>query len=431
MTTFKAEVYSHQKRSDGTYNIKIRITHNRVKKYLPTPFYVKQEDLTRKFKLKNQYYIDECDKIIKKYRSAVDHLGERGMSMSIDLLIDSIKRGSSAEHFDLDIIKFGRDLVKKMIAEGHESNAKFYTITLNNLVKFVGRENISVHEITYKFITDWIYYLVKMPTIHDKIKRAQSLYPSTLRAILNKAKAEYNDEELGIIRIPLSPFKKVKIPKFGVTRKRAIDIDALRKIAELPYKPVYNYGFRRYNLAKDMFLLSFMLIGINAADLYNCYDLKKGRLTYQRTKTKNRRQDKAEISILIQPEAEKLLQKYRDPDKMRVFCFYKMYSTSDSFTSAINNGLKKIGDDLGLNDLEFYAARHTWATIALNDAGVDKYTVHTSLDHVDEKMRVTDTYIKKSFDIIDQANRKVLDLVGFKIDNVAEPDREKYPLRFK
>lgn len=53
MATFKAEVYKHQKRSDGTWNVKIRVTHNRQKKYLSTPIYVKQDDITRSsFKLK-------------------------------------------------------------------------------------------------------------------------------------------------------------------------------------------------------------------------------------------------------------------------------------------------------------------------------------------------------------------------------------------
>lgn len=28
MATFKAEVYKYQKRSDGTWNVKIRVTHN-------------------------------------------------------------------------------------------------------------------------------------------------------------------------------------------------------------------------------------------------------------------------------------------------------------------------------------------------------------------------------------------------------------------
>lgn len=86
-----------------------------------------------------------------------------------------------------------------------------------------------------------------------------------------------------------------------------------------------------------------------------------------------------------------------------------MYSNVGTFTNALNKGLKAIGKSLGIDDLEFYSARHTWATIATNDAEVDKYTVHTALNHVDEKMKVTDTYIKKSWKPIDKANRKVLD----------------------
>ena len=39
MATFKAEVYAHQKRADGTYNIKIRVIHQQRKKYIPTTYY--------------------------------------------------------------------------------------------------------------------------------------------------------------------------------------------------------------------------------------------------------------------------------------------------------------------------------------------------------------------------------------------------------
>ena len=48
MATFKAEVYAHQKKKDGTYNIKIRVYHNKEKKYLSTPFFVTQEHLTQR-----------------------------------------------------------------------------------------------------------------------------------------------------------------------------------------------------------------------------------------------------------------------------------------------------------------------------------------------------------------------------------------------
>lgn len=102
-----------------------------------------------------------------------------------------------------------------------------------------------------------------------------------------------------------------------------------------------------------------------------------------------------------------------------------MYADVNTFSTALNKGLKKVGKLVGVDDLEFYAARHSWATIALNDAGVDKYTVHTSLNHVDDSMRVTDIYIKKSWDPIDQANRKVINLVNINISETKEPINEK------
>ena len=155
---------------------------------------------------------------------------------------------------------------------------------------------------------------------------------------------------------------------------------------------------------------------MNEADLYTCTDCKGGRLTYQRAKTRSRRSDKAEISIKIEPEAKALLEKYKDPTGERVFNFHRLYASIDTFTAAINKGLKVIGKALQIDDLEFYAARHTWATIALNDAGVDKYTVHAALNHVDDSMKVTDIYLRKSWDPIDKANRAVLDLIPTSYD---------------
>ncbi|MGV8133744.1 MAG: hypothetical protein AB2L20_00900 [Mangrovibacterium sp.] len=119
------------------------------------------------------------------------------------------------------------------------------------------------------------------------------------------------------------------------------------------------------------------------------------------------------------------MEKYRDHSGKRVFNFYHHYSSVNAFSTALNKGLKKIGKIIEVDDLEFYSARHTWATIATNDAGVDKLMVHTSLNHVDQDMKVTDIYVRKSWDPIDKANRKVLDFVKLKIRDVAEPKKEK------
>ncbi|MDR1202070.1 MAG: transposase, partial [Tannerellaceae bacterium] len=74
-------------------------------------------------------------------------------------------------------------------------------------------------------------------------------------------------------------------------------VELIQKISTLDYTMIMQPGNNRFNLAKDVFLLSFVLVGMNAADLYWCDNCKKNRITYNRIKTKNRRADKAEISI--------------------------------------------------------------------------------------------------------------------------------------
>lgn len=425
MATFKAEIYAHQKRADGTYNIKIRVTHKQRKKYLATPWYVGKEDMTRALKLKNQRYIDMVEDLLRKYRSICNSVGEGLDDMSVEQVVELITRKETDKPFDLDIVDYTRKFVTKLDKAGRGGTARAYEVAINSLCRFVGRESVSIKEITVQFLTDWIAWIAAQPPRKNckKGDRAQSLYLAQLRAMYNRAKKEFNDEEAGIIRIPFSPFNKVEIPKPSLSRKRALTVEQLHKFSEIPYTTILQPGVNRFNFAKDVFLLSFMLVGMNAVDLYTATDCKGGRITYQRAKTRNRRADNAEISIKLEPEVMALFEKYRDPSGQRVFKFYKLYSSMDTFCAALNKGLKKLGDIIGVDDLEFYAARHSWATIANNDAGVDKYTVHEALNHVDETMRVTDIYIRKNWERIDKANRAMLDLLQLNLPSVDEPKK--------
>ena len=73
MATFKPEVQN--KRADGTYNVRIRITHNRVVRRLSTNIYVTSEDLTRNLKIKNQKILDLCEDLLRQCRETCNDLG--------------------------------------------------------------------------------------------------------------------------------------------------------------------------------------------------------------------------------------------------------------------------------------------------------------------------------------------------------------------
>lgn len=425
MTTFKAIVEPHYKRRDNTYNIKIRVIHQTKKRYISTQWYVTAKDMTSKLKLKTQSFIDASEDLIREYRKRCDSFGERLKVMDIGELVEELTSDKAPGRFDLDFVQFVKEEAFKLKQSGRDGTSLHYITALNSLIRFVQSDTISIHDITQGFMQRYIDYLVSMPALPNKVrgKRAQSSYPSAIRALHNKAKEKYNDEDAGIIRIPLSPFAKLKIPKVELSRKRALGIEKIQMIIDLPY--ISRHGqepteYCRFNLAKDVFLLSFLLVGMNSADLYNCSSYKNGIITYQRTKTKTRRADKAEIKITVPVQAKLLIDKYRDKTGARVFDFYQHYSTANAFNANVNKLLKTIGLKIKCDDLEFYAARHSWATIALNVAEVDKYTVHTALNHVDESMKITDVYIEKDFGIIARANEKVLELFDFTRFDVRE-----------
>ena len=243
--------------------------------------------------------------------------------------------------------------------------------------------------------------------------RSLSLYLISIKKLFNEAKKKYNKKEKNLILIPNSPFMELEIPKQEATRKRAISADIIKKLWKLPYKDMKK-GYKstcHYNLAKDCFILSFCLMGINSADLYNATEMEGYTIVYNRTKTKDRRLDKAQMKVDIPRLILPLVEKYKDKTGKRLFNFYQYYADEKDFNKAINYGLKEICTILEIDDLEYYAARHSWATIALNKVGIDKYTVHAALNHIDDSMKVTDIYIERDFVNENKANTKVVKYV--------------------
>src|ERR1035437_528922 len=144
MPTFKALVYEHHKKEDGTYNVKIRITHNRVKRHISTTYSITKDDLTKGFKIKNQAIIDELDSSIKKYRKACDALGERTKDMTADQVLIYLEIYNSKKGgFQLIFIQYGREKIKELQANGHSGNANTYTVMLNSLESYLEKDTLS------------------------------------------------------------------------------------------------------------------------------------------------------------------------------------------------------------------------------------------------------------------------------------------------
>ena len=419
MLTIKAEIKKSELKVDGTYNVKIRFTLDRKVKRLSTNLFITSKDLTKSLKFKEDTSIKRAiDGLVLYYREQCFKLQLDQNHYSLDEIIEFLN-GEQEKQQTIDFIKFSREWTASTTIKG----APNYTTAINALVRFVGKEELDINLITLDFLESFKAFLNKEREIRTKrlmqqgkripSNRSLSLYLISIKKLFNEAKKKYNKKEKNLILIPNSPFMELEIPKQEATRKRAISADIIKKLWKLPYKDMKK-GYKstcRYNLAKDCFILSFCLMGINSADLYNATEMEGNTIVYNRTKTKDRRLDKAQMKVDIPRLVLPLVEKYKDKTGKRLFNFYQYYADEKGFNKAINYGLKEIGTILEIDDLEYYAARHSWATIALNKAGIDKYIVHAALNHIDDAMKVTDIYIERDFVNENKANAKVVKYV--------------------
>lgn len=394
MATFNCQIRKERPRADKTWNVVIRFTHNGKTSYIGTMMYVGRHDLTAKGRIKNQRVLDRCDELIRHYR---ERLYELNLELN-EMSMNSIVRYMTAKKADgdLDFMEWYEQWRELWPRKG-ERNYRTAVMAYRRFLKKKDGESLMMSEVTVKNMMGFERWLDDRP-------RARTMYTNCIAKIFNDAREYYNDEDENIIRIKHS-LRKYHAPKQGVAQKRALTVEQIRSIMDLPRKETRT---SRYTLALDCFVLSFFLMGMNSVDLFNAERMEDGYIIYNRTKTKDRRSDGAEMRVRVHPYIAPLVRKYLDRTGQRLFRFHLRFANHSNFNQNVNKGLKEVGRLIGVPGLQFYAARHSMATIAMNDVRIPKYLVNDMLCHIDEAMRITDLYIRKDFAPINDANEQLL-----------------------
>lgn len=378
--TYKIE----EPKKDKTRKVSITLSHKGIRKRIHTNITIKECDLTKQGKIKSDSLKRNIEDTINTLRNKLYEIETSLGNKDAD--IEWIYSQLTGNVKTLDFFEYTRKWVEKSNNKGKGN----YSIMLNSLYRFLKSDTLSFSDINYNLLNNYKDYLTGHP-------RAQSLYLGCMRHIFNEAIREYNMDDNKVITN--NPFNSFTIPKsVSMTKNRIISDDNLIKL--------FNFnGTRRVGMARDCYILSFCLIGMNSVDLYECTSYSNGVLAYDRAKTRDRRIDNAHIEIAVPNIIKPLFDKYKGDS--RVFDFYKKYSNAANFNKHINKGLHIIADTLGIPHFDFYSARHTWASIARNRLGIDKYTIHEALNHVSD-MSITDIYIQKDYTNINKANEKVI-----------------------
>lgn len=219
-------------------------------------------------------------------------------------------------------------------------------------------------------------------------------------------RAVFNDAIAGNVTTAY-PFNKFKI-RPEPTKTQPLSLQELRMLRDYPVE-------EHQEKYRDMFMLSFYLIGMNAVDMFRLPKdaIHDGRIDYVRSKTHKK------YSVKVEPEAQAIIDKYAGEkyllNILDTRCDYR------NFQHRMNDALQTIGEfrRVGLGgrkvykplfpEITYYWARHTWATLAMQ-LDLPLETVGLAMGH--NASTVTEIYIRYDHRKADAANRKIIDYVN-------------------
>lgn len=290
--------------------------------------------------------------------------------------------------------EFANKEIKNLRDQERFGNASVYETSVNRFIKYAG-SSITFKQINYNVISNFELTLLKEGLCRNTI----AIYMREIRALLNLAIKK------GLMERVDYPFYSFRI-KTEKTISRAITTKELDKIREMPLK-VNSLAWHNRNI----FFLIFNLIGISIIDLIllEASSIQNGRIVYRRRKTGKL------YSIKLTPEAERLIQLYKDVDGRHLISFFKFNAVAKNEVrkeaglriKSCNNQLKKIGKALKLEiPLTTYVARYTWANVA-KSLGYPKDQIAEALGH-EYGNRITGIYLDNyGNEVIDEMNEHV------------------------
>lgn len=403
------------RRRDGTYPVKIRVTFKGVSRRLPTTLIAQPGDLTRTLHIKSATITAKARDLISRMQATLADISPFTLQeWDVDRVVSHIQTAMASETFRLDFFQYADGY----LAGKNATTRRAYDMALASLARHLGERRLDVNDVTRSLLQRWrddvdgqkkLHYRRKDGRLVETEKErdgtaASARHLAKLAHIFNAAKRRYNDDDRTLIpRSPFDGMDRHTPPPTGGQRNLG------RAIIQLMITDTEAAGAQR--VALDAFLLSFALMGANMADLYAARAFTGNVWEYHRQKTASRRADGALMRVSVPTEVSAIIGRLQDgPRGWWLPALHRIAGRKDLCTQKVNAGLRAWAASIGVEPFTFYAARHTWASLARSrDVGIEKATVDECLCHVGD-FRMTDIYAERDFALMDAANRKVLDL---------------------
>jgi len=396
MVRFKTVILDSEKTKDDTYNVKIRVTHNRAVRYIRTDYYVSEkcfDNRTGMILSGEGRSADEADKANLKIQVLKGHLAakvEKQLNLRY-LDIISLMEILRDKHQANDFYALIDRRIEKLKREGNGSYARLFFTTKNSIMSYHPSSILPIEYITYSFLIKledhWRYT--------QKIKESSiGIYMRNIRTIWNQARKD------GIVEPSANPFINYEIPKGEARENMVLTPEEMATVAKVPIDdPLMEWS-------RAMYMLMFTLIGMNPKDLFFIKSINHGRIFYTRSKGKRK------YSIKVPPQALYIIKKYQGKE----YLIDTMDRYSDHLTAIkrINKKLQALAEKCGIKKhITIYTCRHSWSAYA-RYLGISKFDIAAALGHLPMDLpRVTEFYnhVEEEQRRVDHANRQVIRLI--------------------
>lgn len=379
------------KNANGESPIVFFVNHKRQKCSIPTGIYVMEKHVNGepnkmlKSSLCNASEVNsELYSLYLKYNKKLQELTESGRASLLSA--KEIKR--ALLFCPMVCTDSFTDYAQRHICKYSGATLSNYKRTLSLVDKFFGGTKVFFDDITAGVLRDMDESWSKSMGVN-----ARSIHFRNIRTIFNRA----IDDEV----YTKYPFRTFKI-KTSAKEKDYLPVELFRKLQDLSFKK----SEHTLEMCRDLFLLSFYFCGANLNDIFvwSRKNVSCGKLSFVRKKIAFREPDS--INICIQPEAEKLLKKYKGTDGFLLKLNKQYGGNYENFLGYVTKRMGELGGRIGFPKLTFYYARYSWATYA-DRLGVDEKVISKSLGHTDKSV-AGKYYITYDWSRTDEANRKVI-----------------------
>ena len=394
MVTIKLALLKGKRAKDGSYKIRIAIGHKSETHYITTRFSVNSPSQfshgvvvgtpdAHAVNVKLRHLLNDYEQRLERVSDPDQYTAKELRGLLKDMRSNGT---SSAETFT----GVTEQYVKELRQDGRDSYADMLTFNLKRFKEYTGGD-IFLSQLSTQTVTDYERWMRRQGMSQTTI----SMHLSMCRTIINRAiRAQ-------LVRYDVHPFTYWKRPA-DEEREIDISVEDMRKIRD--YAPT----LKKHIVARDIFLLSYYLGGINMVDLL-AVDFRNIKvLEYVRHKSRNTKQSDKRISFTIQPEAQAIIDRYRTRNGKLDFGYKFAYK---NFVCYVNNALKEIAATIDLDigrKICYYSARKSFVQHGF-DLGISLEVLEYCIGQSVKSNRPIFNYLKIMRRHADNAMRMIFD----------------------